>query len=154
MLIPKLTVTENIIVGQETGTALKVDRAGASRKIKELSEQYGLKIDPDKKVGELSVTEQQRVEILKVLYREAEILIFDEPTAVLTPQEIEEFCDILLKLKEKGKTIIFISHKLEEVMKISDRITVIRLGKVVGTVEKSETNPAGLTKICLLYTSY
>lgn len=147
MLIPKLTVTENIIVGQEVGTALKVDRAGASKKIKELSEQYGLKIDPDRKVGELSVTEQQRVEILKVLYREAEILIFDEPTAVLTPQEIEEFCDILLKLKEKGKTIIFISHKLAEVMKISDRITVIRLGKVVGTVDKNETNPAGLTKM-------
>lgn len=145
MLIPKLTVTENIIVGQEIGTAFKVDRSTAGKKIKELSIQYGLKIDPDKKVGELSVTEQQRVEILKVLYREAEILIFDEPTAVLTPQEIDEFCDILLKLKEKGKTIIFISHKLAEVMKISDRITVIRLGKVVGTVKKSETNPEGLT---------
>lgn len=121
MLIPKLTVTENIIVGQEIGTALKVDRKKAGETIGALSEQYGLKIDPNKKVADLSVTEQQRVEILKVLYREAEILIFDEPTAVLTPQEIDEFCDILLKLKEKGKTIIFISHKLAEVMKISDR---------------------------------
>lgn len=147
MLIPKLTVTENIIVGQEIGTALKVDRKKAGETIGALSEQYGLKIDPNKKVADLSVTEQQRVEILKVLYREAEILIFDEPTAVLTPQEIDEFCDILLKLKEKGKTIIFISHKLAEVMKISDRITVIRLGKVVGTVEKKETDSAELTRM-------
>lgn len=147
MLIPKLTVTENIIVGQEIGTAFKVDRKTASERIKALSEQYGLKINPDQRVAELSVTEQQRVEILKILYREAEILIFDEPTAVLTPQEIDEFCDILLKLKEKGKTIIFISHKLAEVMKISDRITVIRLGKVVGTVNKTETDPSGLTRM-------
>ena len=147
MLIPKLTVTENIIVGREIGTTLKVDRKMAGNVIRELSEQYGLKVDPDKKISELSVTEQQRVEILKVLYREAEILIFDEPTAVLTPQEIDEFCEILLKLKEKGKTIIFISHKLAEVMKISDRITVIRMGKVVGTVEKKETDSAGITRM-------
>ena len=124
-----------------------MDRKRAAETIGALSEQYGLKIDPNKKVADLSVTEQQRVEILKVLYREAEILIFDEPTAVLTPQEIDEFCDILLKLKEKGKTIIFISHKLAEVMKISDRITVIRLGKVVGTVEKKETDSSELTRM-------
>lgn len=145
MLIPKLTVTENIIVGQETGTAFKVDRKKASETIRALSEGYGFKINPEKKIKDLSITEQQRVEILKVLYREADILIFDEPTAVLTPQEIEEFCRILLRLKEKGKTIIFISHKLAEVMKISDRITVIRLGKVVGTVNKWDTTPEKLT---------
>ena len=147
MLIPKLTVTENIIVGQEPGSVLKVDRKGAEAKILALSETYNLRIDPHRKVSELSVTEQQRVEILKILYREAEILIFDEPTAVLTPQEIDEFCGILLGLKAKGKTILFISHKMAEVMKISDRITVIRLGKVVDTVEKSATTVPELTRM-------
>lgn len=145
MLIPKLTVAENIIVGQETGTKLKVDRKGAERQITALCEQYGLKINPAEKVANLSVTEQQRVEILKVLYRKAEILIFDEPTAVLTPQEIDEFCEILLNLKKSGKTILFISHKLAEVMKVCDHITVIRLGKTVGTVTKTETSPEALT---------
>ena len=106
-----------------------------------------MRIDPNAKVSSLTVTEQQRVEILKVLYRQAEILIFDEPTAVLTPQEIDEFCEILLKLKEKGKTIIFISHKLAEVFRVSDRITVIRLGKVVGTKKVSETNAEEITKM-------
>ncbi len=147
MLIPKLTVAENIVVGQEPGSRLKVDRAGAEKRIRELSEKYGLKIDPHAKVADLSVTEQQRVEILKILYREAEILIFDEPTAVLTPQEIDEFCDILLGLKASGKTILFISHKMAEVMKISDHITVIRRGKVIGTVRKDETNVDELTRM-------
>ena len=147
MLIPKLTVAENIIVGQEIGTKFKVDRKAAEERIRAISEQYGLNINPSEKVANLSVTEQQRVEILKVLYREAEILIFDEPTAVLTPQEIDEFCEIMLKLKAKGKTIIFISHKLAEVMKISDHITVIRMGKVVGTVDKKDTNPDELTRM-------
>lgn len=147
MLIPKLTVAENIIVGQEPGSAAMVDRKGAEAKIKALSEKYGLNIDPHRKVADLSVTEQQRVEILKILYREAEILIFDEPTAVLTPQEIDEFCDILLGLKAAGKTILFISHKMAEVMKVSDKITVIRLGKVVGTVNKADTTVAELTRM-------
>ncbi|MCR1899559.1 ABC transporter ATP-binding protein [Irregularibacter muris] len=147
MLIPKLTVAENIIVGQEIGNKFKIDREKAEEKITKLSEQFGLKVDPRKKVGQMSVTEQQRVEILKVLYREAQILIFDEPTAVLTPQEIDEFCEIMLNLKKMGKTIIFISHKLAEVMKISDHITVIRKGKVIGTVEKSSTNPDELTRM-------
>ena len=147
MLIPKLTVAENIVVGQEPGSALKVDRKGAEERIRALSEKYGLKIDPARKVADLSVTEQQRVEILKILYREAEILIFDEPTAVLTPQEIDEFCEILLGLKAAGKTILFISHKMAEVMRISDRITVIRLGKVVGTVEKDKTTAEELTRM-------
>lgn len=147
MLVPRLTVAENIIAGQETGTRLKLDRKTAEKQIAELSGQYGLKIDPAVKVGDLSVTMQQRVEILKVLYRKAEILIFDEPTAVLTPQEIDEFCEILLKLKAQGKTILFISHKLKEVMKISDHITVIRLGKVIGTVETKNTTPEELTRM-------
>lgn len=147
MLVPKLTVAENIVVGQEIGTKLKLNRKAAEKEIADLSEQYGLKIDPRKKVGDLSVTEQQRVEILKVLYRKAQILIFDEPTAVLTPQEIDEFCDIILNLKKAGKTVIFISHKLAEVMKVADHITVIRTGKVVGTVEKSKTNPEELTRM-------
>ena len=145
VLIPKLTVAENIVVGREPGSPLVVDRKGAEKKIKELSEKYGLKIDPHAKVADLTVPEQQRVEILKILYREAEILIFDEPTAVLTPQEIDEFCDILLGLKKAGKTILFISHKMAEVMKISDHITVIRRGKVIGTVGIQETSVEQLT---------
>ena len=117
VLIPKLTVAENIVLGREPGSPLVVDRRGAEKRIQELSEKYGLKINPHAKVADLTVPEQQRVEILKILYREAEILIFDEPTAVLTPQEIDEFCDILLGLKKAGKTILFISHKMAEVMK-------------------------------------
>ncbi len=145
MLIPKLTVAENIIIGQETGSQFKVDRKLAAEQIKALSEKYGLRIDPNKKVHKLTVAEQQRVEILKILYREADIIIFDEPTAVLTPQEIDEFCEILLNLKSLGKTIIFISHKLAEVMKVADQITVIRLGKVVVTVDSAEIDIPRLT---------
>lgn len=147
MLVPKLTVTENIIAGDEPGNSFAIDRKKAAEEIQKLSDMYGLRINPNEKVADLTVTEQQRVEILKVLYRQAEILIFDEPTAVLTPQEIDEFCEILLKLKEKGKTIIFISHKLAEVFRISDRITVIRLGKVVGTKKVSETNMEEITQM-------
>lgn len=145
VLVPKLTVAENVIVGQEPGSRLKVDRKGAKKNILELSEKYGLKIDPHAMVSELTVAEQQRVEILKILYREAEILIFDEPTAVLTPQEIDEFCDILLGLKKAGKTILFISHKMAEVMKISDHITVIRRGKVIDTVGIEDASVEELT---------
>ncbi len=147
MLVPRLTVTENIIAGKEPGNRISIDRHKAAKEIQELSDLYGMRIDPYKKVADLTVTEQQRVEILKVLYRRAEILIFDEPTAVLTPQEIDEFCEILLKLKEKGKTILFISHKLAEVFRISDNITVIRLGKVVGTRKVSETTPEEITQM-------
>lgn len=149
MLIPKLTVTDNIIIGEETGTFWKVDRKGAAKEISEISEKYGLKIDPNKRVADLSVAEQQRVEIVKVLYREADLIIFDEPTAVLTPQQIDEFCDILLQLKSMGKTIIFISHKLAEVMKVADRITVIRLGKVIDTVNKDNVDIPKLTRLMI-----
>lgn len=147
MLVPKLTVTENVIAGDEPGSSLKIDRKSAAEEIKKLADTYGLRIDPNEKVANLTVTEQQRVEILKVLYRKAEILIFDEPTAVLTPQEIDEFCEMLLKLKEKGKTIVFISHKLAEVFRVSDKITVIRLGKVIGTKEVKDTTPEEITEM-------
>lgn len=147
MLVPRLSVAENIIAGAEVGNSLFLDRKKAEQEIRELSEQYGLKIDPAAKVGDLSVILQQRVEILKVLYRKANILIFDEPTAVLTPQDIDEFCEILLRLKAQGKTILFISHKLNEVMKVADHVTVIRLGKVIGTVRTKETNPQELTRM-------
>lgn len=147
MLIPKMTVAENVVVGDETGSWAKVDREEAALRIQEISDRYNLNINPRSRVGDLSVPEQQRVEIIKVLYREAETLIFDEPTAVLTPQLIDEFCEILLGLKAKGKTIIFISHKLAEVMKVSDRVTVLRRGKVVGTRDIQDIDKEILTQM-------
>lgn len=147
MLIPKLSVMENVIIGQEPGTSLKIDRKKAVEEVQAISDKYELNIDVTKKVGELSVPEQQRVEIIKVLYRQADILIFDEPTAVLPPHLIDEFCDILLSLKEKGKTIIFISHKLGEVMKVSDHVTVIRRGEVIGTRAICDTSIDEITRM-------
>ncbi len=147
MLIPKFTVTQNIILGMDLGNKFKIDYKKAEAEIKELSDKYGLNIDPSAKVSDISVPMQQRVEILKVLYRQANVLIFDEPTAVLTPQEIDEFCAIMEKLREQGKTIIFISHKLAEVMRVSDRISVIRLGKVIDTLNKEDTNENDLATL-------
>lgn len=131
MLIPRFTVTENIILGNE-GPKSVLDRAEASRRVKEISETYGLLIDPDEKVEKLTVGLQQRVEILKALYQGSRILILDEPTALLTPQEIEDLYGILNRLRADGTTIIFITHKLKEVAAVSDRVTVIRRGKTVG----------------------
>ncbi len=131
MLIPRFTVTENIILGNE-GDAAVLDRDAAAARVKELSEAYGLLIDPTEKVENLSVGLQQRVEILKALYQGSNILILDEPTALLTPQEIEDLYGILNRLKAGGTTIIFITHKLKEVAAVSDRVTVIRRGKTVG----------------------
>lgn len=145
MLIPKMTVLENIIVGDEPGTALNVNRQQAAQRIVEISDMYQLNIDPWQKVSDLSVPEQQRVEIAKVLYRDAEILIFDEPTAVLPPQLIDSICEILLGLKRLGKTIIFITHKLAEVFSIADHVTVLRLGEVVGSVPIDQINREQLT---------
>ncbi len=141
MLVPPLTVTENIILGSEPvkgGIFLNIEEA--AKKVKDISDQYGLKIDPFARIENISVGMQQRVEILKTLYRGAEILILDEPTAVLTPQEIKEFFSIIRLLIEKGKSIIIITHKLDEVKQISDRIVVLRHGKITGEAVTSEVS--------------
>ncbi|MGH2582309.1 MAG: ABC transporter ATP-binding protein [Anaerolineales bacterium] len=134
MLIPVFTVAENVMLGDETiGPGGVLDRDEAAKKIREISQKYRLDVDPDAYVSELPVGVQQRVEIIKLLYREAGILILDEPTAVLTPQEADELFKIMRGLAHQGKSIVFITHKLREVLDAADRITVIRLGKVVGT---------------------
>ena len=136
MLIPVMTVTENVMLGVEpTRNGIFLDQAKVAARIREISEQYGLEVDPDSYIKDLPVGTQQRVEIIKVLYRNADILILDEPTAVLTPQEVEGLFRILHTLIQKGKSIIFITHKLKEVMAVADEITVLRGGRVVGTVE-------------------
>ena len=148
MLIPVLTVAENILLGAETmANAIFLDRREARRRIIELGERFGFEIDPDAKVETLSVGWQQRVEILKALYRDARILVLDEPTAVLTPQETVEVFAVLRRLAAEGHSIIFISHKLYEVLEIADRITVIRRGEVVGTREPSKTNEDDLAAL-------
>lgn len=140
MLIPPLSVAENVVLGHETSRVL-FDRKAAHRKVAELSQAYGLKLDPAARVQSLSVGLQQRVEILKILYWGSDILIFDEPTAVLTPREARELFVVLRDLAAQGRTIIFITHKLKEVMAISNRITVLRSGKVVGELATAHTNP-------------
>ncbi|MCF7944588.1 MAG: ABC transporter ATP-binding protein [Spirochaetia bacterium] len=137
-LVHNFTATENIIMGKEGGFRLKLSEA--SKRIKELSQRYGLSIDPDAEIEDISVGMQQRVEILKMLYRDAEILIFDEPTAVLTPQEIHELMQIMKTLTKEGKTIILITHKLREIKEIADRCSVIRRGKYIGTVDVQSTS--------------
>lgn len=144
-LVDVLTAKENIIAGQKG--KLFVGSKKLSQKIREISEKYGLAVDPDKKIYNMSVGEKQTVEILKVIYRGAEILILDEPTAVLTPQETESLFAILRKMKQSGCSIIIITHKLNEVMEISDRITVLRKGETVGTVNKEETSATELTNL-------
>ncbi|AFU04519.1 ABC transporter ATP-binding protein [Nocardia brasiliensis] len=147
MLVPVFTVAENIILGREPTKGFAVlDRAAARRQVRELSERYGFPVRPDALVADLSVGEQQRVEILKALANNVEVLILDEPTAVLTPQEIDELIEVLRAIAANGTSIIFITHKLKEVTRIADRITVIRRGKVVGTVEPdtAETDLAEL----------
>ena len=148
MLVPVLTVAENILLGEETMARLGfLDRKEAKRRIVELGKRFGFEIDPDVKVGELSVGWQQRVEILKALYRNARVLVLDEPTAVLTPQETEEIFAVLRRLAEQGHSIVFISHKLYEVLEIADRITVIRRGRVVGSRIPSETDEEDLAAL-------
>jgi ABC-type uncharacterized transport system ATPase subunit len=134
-LVHNFTVTENIILGIEPGRFGLVDTSSSGKRIRGLSERYGLNVDPDAKIEDISVGMQQRVEILKMLYRDAEILIFDEPTAVLTPQEIADLIAIMKSLAAEGKAIILITHKLEEIMAAADRCTVIRRGRRIGTVE-------------------
>lgn len=146
-LVPPLTVTENIVLGSEPKSGLKFDRKKALKDVEALSEKYGLLVDPNAKIENISVGMQQRVEILKTLYRGADIIILDEPTAVLTPQEVKELFDILKGLTKQGKSIIFITHKLGEVMEITNRATVMRRGKTIGTVETSETSPTHLAEM-------
>ena len=147
MLIPPLTVTENVILGQEPATRGIVNITQANEMVRNLSEQYGLKVDPTVKVETLTVGIEQRVEIIKVLYRKAEILILDEPTAVLTPQEVDELFEILRSLQKQGKTIIIITHKLQEVMAVSDNVTVMRRGKYVGSVATKDTSKEELANM-------
>lgn len=139
-LVDTLTVTENIILGSEPRSGISIDEKKAEKQVEEISQKYGLKVDPQAKIEDISVGMQQRVEIIKILYRGAELLVFDEPTAVLTPQEIDELFEIFRSLKEQGKTIIFITHKLEEVKRITDSITVLRDGKSVGAVKTDEVS--------------
>ena len=147
MLVENLTVTENIILGNEPKKMGMINIKDAAKKVAEISKLYGLDVDPYAKIEDISVGMQQRVEILKTLYRGAEILIFDEPTASLTPQEITELISIMKKLIGEGKSIIIITHKLQEIMDVSDRVTIIRKGKGIGTVITSETNPEELATL-------
>ena len=146
-LVDVFTVLDNIILGAETTKLGFVQRKEARRKVEELSERYGLKVDLDAMVEDISVGMQQRVEILKMLYRDNEILIFDEPTAVLTPQEIDELMSTMREFAKEGKSILFISHKLNEIMAVADRCTVLRKGKYVGTVNTADTNKQELSNM-------
>lgn len=147
MLVHNFTVTENIILGNEPKKKGKIAVEEAAKEIQKLSEQYGLAVDPYAKIQDISVGMQQRVEILKTLYRGAEILIFDEPTAVLTPQEIHELIQIMKKLVQEGKSIVLITHKLKEIMEVCDRCTIIRKGKGIGTVDVANTDENKLAEL-------
>ncbi len=155
MLVPPLTVTENIILGQESlqpatralGRLSALDRQSAAARIRELSHQYGLDVDPDAYIKDLPVGSQQRVEIVKALYRRAEILILDEPTAVLTPQEADELFVIMKELVRQGKSIIFITHKLREMFAVTDRISVMRSGKMIGTTTPKQATSEMLAEM-------
>lgn len=147
MLIPRLSVTDNIVLGNEPRSGLRYDRKKAREEILKLCAQYDMKLDVDSKVEDISLGMQQRVEIVKALYRKADILILDEPTAVLIPQEIEELGCMMKKLKAMGKTMIIITHKLQEVIDFSDRVTVLRRGEVIGTVETKETTEEEITEM-------
>ena len=146
-LVHNFTVTENIVLGLEPRKGLGMDIKSAANRIKELSERYGLDVDPHAKIEDVSVGMQQRVEILKMLYRDAEVLIFDEPTAVLTPQEIQDLIQIMENLRQEGKSIILITHKLKEIKAVADRCTVIRRGKIIDTVDVAKTSTAQMAKM-------
>ena len=147
-LVDIFTVTQNIVLGREDKNKFGfLSSKDASKKIKELGEKYGLVVDPDAKIEDISVGMQQRVEILKMLYRDADILIFDEPTAVLTPQEIDELITIMRNLRNEGKTIILITHKLAEIKRVADVCTVLRRGKVIDTVNVADTSISEMAKL-------
>ena len=146
-LVDNFTVTENIILGCEPRKGLTVDIKKAAKKIEDLSKQYGLNVDPYAKIEDISVGMQQRVEILKMLYRNANVLIFDEPTAVLTPSEIDELISIMKNMTKEGKSIILITHKLREIKEAANRCTVIRRGKYIGTVDVKDATEADMAKM-------
>jgi len=146
-LIEVFSVLDNIILGAETTKMGFLQKKEARKKVEALSERYGLKVDLDAKVEDITVGMQQRVEILKMLYRDNEILIFDEPTAVLTPQEIDELMNTMKEFAKEGKSILFISHKLNEIMAVADRVTVLRKGKYIGTVETKDTDKQSLSNM-------
>lgn len=146
-LVERFSVLDNIILGVEPNKMGFLQKNDAREKVVELSERYGLKVDPDALISEITVGMQQRVELLKMLYRDNEVLIFDEPTAVLTPQEIEELLGIMRNFTKEGKSILFITHKLNEIMAVADRCTVLRKGKYIGTVEIEKTTKEELSKM-------
>lgn len=146
-LIPVFTVTENVILGDEVTNGPFLSMSDARRRIIEIEEQYGLAVDPDARVGDLSVGQQQRVELVKALFRDADILILDEPTAVLTPGEVDEFFTVVRNLVDHGKSIIFITHKLREVLAVADRITVLRNGRVAGTADPATATQQSLANL-------
>ena len=146
-LVECFSVLDNIILGDEDTKHGILQRARAREKVMALSEKYGLRVDPDALIEDISVGMQQRTEILKMLYRDNEILIFDEPTAVLTPQEIQELLQIMRNLAAEGKSILFISHKLNEIMAVADRCSVLRKGKYMGTVNIADTTKAELSRM-------
>ena len=148
MLVPVMTVAENIVLGQEpTRRGGVLDLKAARARVRELSDRYGLAVDPDAVVEDITVGAQQRVEILKALYRNARILVLDEPTAVLTAQEVRELTGVLNRLKQDGTAIVFISHKLGEVLEVADRITVLRRGKKVDTVPREGATERSLARL-------
>ena len=146
-LVECFSVLDNIILGVEPNKLGFLQKAEARKKVMALSEKYGLRVDPDALISDISVGMQQRVEILKMLYRDNEILIFDEPTAVLTPQEIDELMEIMRGFKKEGKSILFITHKLNEIMAVADRCTVLRKGKYMGTVDIKDTTKEELSRM-------
>ena len=146
-LVECFSVLDNIMLGVEPCKAGFLQKEVARKKVVELSEKYGLRVDPDALVSDISVGMQQRVEILKMLYRDNEILIFDEPTAVLTPQEIDELMEIMRGFKAEGKSILFITHKLNEIMAVADRCTVLRKGKYIGTVDIANSSKEELSRM-------
>jgi len=146
MLVPTLTVAENVVLGREPHRGPVLDLARARSEVSEVAARYGLRVEAARRVGDLSVGEAQRVEILKTLFRGARILILDEPTAVLSPPEVQDLWRVLRALKEGGGTIVLITHKLDEVMQVSDRVTVMRRGETVARFDTRATNPAELAR--------